>query len=199
MGTRHFLILGSPDRAHRAILLQPHPMSFLTLPLPGSLPLLLPFFSSPEAAVTVTWSLLFAPFSQGLPWAGPLISSGKSGLFVIKEEATSLLSANPHSLPVPQTMLKFNHRRVQTALGGKQVGEPSRDPFAPALRRVPALHCVPKGDRARRPPGLFLSSCRPLKCPYTRTRPPSKTHIHTQTHTHIHVMTHALPDTHANT
>lgn len=58
MGTRHFLILGSPDRAHRAILLQPHPMSFLTLPLPGSLPLLPPFFSSPEATVTVTWSTL---------------------------------------------------------------------------------------------------------------------------------------------
>lgn len=80
MGTRHFLILGSPDRAQRAILLQPHPVSSLILPLPGSLLLPPPLFSSPEAAVTGTWSLLLAPPSKGLPWAGPLTSSGKSGL-----------------------------------------------------------------------------------------------------------------------
>lgn len=70
------------------------------------------------------------------------------------------------------------------------MGEPSRDPFAPALRRVPARHRVPKGGRARRPPGLFLSSCRPLKCPI---------HSHTPTlkNSHSHTDTHSRNDPHA--
>lgn len=185
MGTRRFLILGSPTRAQGAILLPPHPTSFLILLLSGSLPLLPPFFSSSEAAVTMTWSLLLAPPSQGLPRAGLPTGSGKSGLFVIKEEAISPPSASSHPLPVPQTPYEmFNHSRVPPALGGKQVSEPSRELFA--LRRVPGLHCVPKGGRARLPPGLFLPHCIDHcgQHTHTHTRPPSKTHIHPETHTH---------------
>lgn len=68
-------------------------------PLLGPLPLLPPFFSSPEATVTATWPPLLAPPSQGLPWAGPLTSFGKSGLTVID---LSVLPEAEGSLP-PQT------------------------------------------------------------------------------------------------
>lgn len=61
--------------------------------------------------------------------------------------------------------------------------EPSRDAFAPALRRVPAFHRVPKEGGARLPPGLFLPRCRPLKCLiHTHTLTPQSSHSHTHSH-----------------
>lgn len=139
----HFLILGSPDRALRAILLQPHPTSSLMLPLLGPLPFFPLFFSSTEATVTVTWPPLLAHPSQGLPWAGPLTSFGKSGLFVIKEEAASALSASPSPTPgTPGSLLKEG----PAALRVKQGGERSRDPLGPVLRMVPAFPPVPRGE-----------------------------------------------------
>lgn len=137
----HFLILGSPDRALRALLHQPHPTSSLRLPLLGPLPRLLPLFSSPEATMTVTWPPLLAHPSQGLPWAGPLTSFGKCGLFVIKEVAASAPSASPSPTPSASgSPLK----KGPAALGVKQVGECSRNPFAPVLRRVPPSILFPR-------------------------------------------------------
>ena len=145
----------------------------------GPLPLLPSFFSSPEATVTVTWPPLLAPPSQGLPWAGPLTGSGKSGLFVIKEEAASPLSASrhPHLLPWGLSVTSSAIERAswpQRRAGG---GAPCR-PFCPLLRRAPAFHRVPKGGRADSHQTLFLSSFRSLKC-LTHAHIPSKTHRHT--------------------
>lgn len=119
----------------------------LTLALPGPLLLFPPFFSSPEATVTVTWLPLLAPSSQGLPWAGPLTSFGKSGLFEIKEKACHHCLSPLHPLLVPWALLKVQSQKGPATPGVKQMGEQTRDPFVLVLRRVPAFHLVPREDK----------------------------------------------------
>lgn len=88
--------------------------------------------------------LLLAPPRQGLPWGGPLTSFGKSGLFVIKQEAASLHA--PGSL----SLLEARPQKGPAGSGGEQVGEPAPATGALAL----TLRGDPKGGRGRLPPGL---------------------------------------------
>lgn len=150
-----FLILGSPDKALRTILCQPHRMSSHAPLASQSHPLLLPLFSSgPEATVTVTWPPLPAPPSQGFPWAGPLTSFGKSGLCEIKEEAHyHCLSA---FAPTPSasgsalgalSLAKDQPQKGPATPGVKQTEERTRDPLTLELRRVPAFQPVPTAGK----------------------------------------------------
>lgn len=135
-------------------------------------------FCSPEVTVKcLTQPLTLTLLSQGLPWAGPLTSFGKTGLFVTKEVSHRHLPAlGP--LPGPQVLgERFTLRR---SLRAKMSGDRSGVPLLQCQERAQSLLCPPGSNMGSPCPaclGLVFQMAWLIPCP----TPPKFTFTQRQT------------------